>query len=79
MLSPQLKSLIKTRWNEFKATKLSKFIHYINEYAGIIKDSFARDYAVWKNGSGDLNAELQLIISWLNNRASYIDNYVSGF
>ncbi len=79
MLSPQLKSLIKTRWNEFKATKFSKLIHYINEYAGIIKDSFARDYAVWKNGSGDLNAELQLIISWLNNRASYIDDYVSGF
>lgn len=79
MQDPAIRSKFKTRWAAFKSTNYSKLINYIEEYASVIKDSYARDFAVWARGSGNIDTDKQKLLSWLDGRVNYIDNYCSGW
>lgn len=80
MEDPVIRSLFKKRWNEFKATRFPKLLAYMEDYADIIKDSYARDYAVWRrSNSPDISIVYNKMINWLNARVGYMDKLTSDW
>ena len=79
MADPVVKTKFKQAWTSFKATKLPILQKYIDDYAAFITQSQARDYILWKRGSGSLGIDVGKLKVWLSNRAAYIDGYVAGF
>lgn len=74
MQDPVIKSLFKQKWILFKKESYPKLIKYAQEYAAVIRDSFNKDYIIWKNGSGNLDTELNRMLTWFDARVNYIDN-----
>lgn len=80
MHDPAVKSLFKQKWNQFRASEYPKLISYMERYADILKDSYARDYARWKRSSSpDISIVQQKMMDWLNARATYMDGLTSGW
>lgn len=80
MEDPHMKDLFKERWNRFHKEKLDELIDHIEEYAEIIRPGFEKDHKKWgkRDSSGDLDTDLQKVISWLKARAAYIDTYADS-
>ncbi len=76
--SPEVRTEFKKNWQDYKTNNLSKLYTYIDEYAARIKASQARDFAKWNKGA-DFDGEVNKMKIYLQNRASYIDNYVQSF
>ena len=81
---PEVKGLYKEMWNNFSNEKMSVLLDYVEFYSSQLKDSQAADYAVWKDTPGypgvvNYEDKINQLTNWLQGRASYIDNYVSGF
>lgn len=76
---PVIQDLYRERWNQFKLNKLPELLSYINEYAAMIEISHAMNYQKWQRGSGDIKDDLDKLRTWIENRASYIDDYVIDF
>lgn len=74
---PQIRSLYRQKWNKFKTEKLSQLLTYIDDYAKIIKDSYQKNYDIWKKGTGNLALDVQHLKTYLNARAAYIDTEVA--
>jgi len=75
MSDPKIESLIKEHWGVFKDNHLSELMNYINEYAFITQGAKARDFALWRNDDKEVSA-LKL---WIENRVSYMDNFINSF
>lgn len=75
---PAIRTLYKKEWNLFRSEKLPELFVYIDNYAEVIKDSYRKDFEVWRRGSSDLNSTVQTMKDWLNARARYLDTYASG-
>lgn len=63
---------------QMKATQLDELIVYIDEYAELIKGSQIRDREKWNVGSVDFESDVMELKSWVNNRANFLDGYISG-
>lgn len=74
----KVQTAFKNEWNTYKQKNLSKLIRYIDEYASQIRDSKAKDVAIWNKGK-DFDAEVIKLKMYLQNRALYIDSFVSSF
>lgn len=76
---PYIQELYKSQWEEFKINGLPELYAYIEAYAEIISESYDLNYAIWGQGIGSSEQAAQQLISWLQNRANYIDAYLTGF
>lgn len=76
---PTIQDLYRDKWSQFKSNKLPELLSYIDEYAALIEISHALNYQKWQRGSGDIKEDLEKLRSWVENRASYIDDYVIDF
>lgn len=80
MQDPAVKTLFKQKWNEFKTSRYPKLLSYMEDYAGIIKDSYARDYATWRRSSSpDISIVYNKMINWLDARVVYMDELTAGW
>ena len=75
---PEIIELYKERWNWFRTNKFPMLIQYIEDYAEVIEGSYALDYDKWGQGVGDAETAAAELIDWLNQRAAYMDGYISG-
>lgn len=73
MSDPKIKSLMKEHWSVFKAYQLSELMNYIDEYAFITQGAKARDFAIWND-----DKEVSALKLWIENRVSYMDNFMNG-
>ena len=76
---PIIQDLYREKWNQFSSNKLPTLLTYLDEYAGLIEISHAMNYQKWQRGSGDIKDDLDKLRTWIENRASYIDDYVIDF
>lgn len=75
---PAVKTAFKSHWTNYKANHLTNLLTYIDAYATLIKASKARDEAVWNKGK-NFEEEVAKMKSYIQNRAGYIDSFVSDF
>lgn len=73
---PKTKKLLTEKWKAFKTDKYPALIQYINHYSKLIKSARAKDHEKWKRGAGDLQAEINNMINWLNNRVVFLDTHI---
>lgn len=78
-LDPKFKSLFKTKWEEFRATKYGSVIEFIDVYSKAIEKSRNSDNGKWFNTYTDYPSEISRMKSWMNNRAYYVDNMVKDW
>lgn len=74
-LDPKFKAKYQQRWNYFKRAKLPDLLTFVDSYSKSISASYAQDYKLWDNGTGNLPNYTSQMKSWLQGRASYMDNY----
>jgi hypothetical protein len=79
MTDPAIRTAFKAKWQAFKAGQLADLKVFIDDYAKLIQTSKARDYAVWKNGDAVFMNDVAKLKKYIDDRANYIDTYVSGF
>lgn len=81
MEDSHIKTLFKSRWNWFRAHKYNELKDHIKKQAKIVKQAYDKDHERWglRDSTGNPEADLQLALNWLDARANYLDNYVSGF
>lgn len=77
--SPAIRALYKTEWQKFKSQKLPQLIQYVDTYSELIRQSYDKNFNLWKVGQGNLDLDVSNIKSWLNSRAAYIDGYTAGW
>jgi CotH kinase protein len=75
---PKIKTLLKSKWADFRKNKFNDLLVFINDYAFMIEDARNRDYQKWKRGSADPKTDISLLKSWMQNRANYLDGYIDG-
>jgi hypothetical protein len=76
---PKVQELYRQKWASFKTSKLPELLMYIDNYADLIELSQERDYQKWQRGTGNFKGDVQSLRSWIENRASYIDGYITNF
>src|SRR5690606_19887681 len=74
---PEIQEAYRQKWTSFKADKLPELLAYIDEYANLIKISHGKDYQIWQRGSGNFTEEVQKLRTWVADRATYIDGYIT--
>jgi hypothetical protein len=76
---PAVKTLYKQKWAAFKSDKLALLLQYVDDYAKLLESSRITDYTIWHTGGGNVKQDVAKLRAWLQNRASYIDTYTSGW
>jgi hypothetical protein len=76
MSDPKIEVLIKNQWTAFKADHLSELMAYMEEQVFIIEGAKARNVVLWPN---NLETDVGVMKSWLENRVMYMDSFVNGF
>ncbi len=76
MSDPKIESLIKEHWADFKISHLSDLMDYIDEYAFITKGAKARNSTMWPRNN---EKDVEKLKQWIENRVSYMDNFMSSF
>lgn len=81
MQDPHIQKLFKERWQWFRNNKYDELKGHVSDYAEKIKVAAPKDHAIWGNrsSSGNTDQDLQKVLTWLDARADYLDNYVSDF
>lgn len=81
MEDPHLQQLFKQRWQWFKSNHFDALKNHVKDYAKVVKLGYHRDHEVWgpRNASGNPDVDLENLLSWLDARAAYIDDYVADF
>lgn len=74
---PSTKNLLIQKWSVFKSAHFNKLIAYVDEYAELITESQKRDQLRWNMGSVNFENDVNELKSWLNNRANYLDQYIT--
>lgn len=75
---PKIKTLLKTRWSDFRKNKFNDLITFINDYSFMIEDARNRDYQKWKRGGTVFKTDINSLKTWLQNRGNYLDGYIGG-
>lgn len=78
MKDPEIRSLYKQTWKNYKNGKFEALLSYIETYAATIRDSQKKDYERWKVGDNNLPKSKADMKIYLRKRAAYIDAYVNG-
>ncbi|MGC1630869.1 MAG: CotH kinase family protein, partial [Gelidibacter sp.] len=78
LTDPSTKQLLMNKWSDFKSRHLPELIVYIDDYAGLIKTSQKRDRERWDIGSVNFEGDVMELKNWVNNRANFLDGYISG-
>ena len=73
MADPKIEALMKEHWGVFKDYHLEELMNYIDEYAYITHGAKARDFAIWND-----DREVSTLKRWIENRVSYMDNFIDG-
>jgi len=79
MKDPQVRSLYKQIWTQFRDESFDELLKYIEWYAASIRDSQKRDYSLWKIGVNNLPQSKADMKKFLRLRAAHIDGYVADF
>lgn len=81
MKDPHLQALFKERWIWFRNNKYQELRDYVINWSGLIQDVISKDHAIWgkRGSSGDAAKDLRKVLNWMDARADYLDNYISGF
>ena len=75
---PKIKTLLKSRWSEFRKNKFNDLITYIDDYAFMIEDARNRDYQKWRRGGTVFKNDISSLKTWLQNRGNYLDGYIGN-
>jgi hypothetical protein len=75
---PKIKTLIKQKWADFRASKFNDLAPFIDEYATLIEGARNKDYQKWKRGNLNFKNDITTLKTWLQNRAIYADGYVKS-
>ena len=75
MSDPKIELLIKQHWGVFKDNHLSELMNYIDEYDLIIQEAKVRDFNKWQTNDRGVSA----LKFWIENRVSYMDNFIDSF
>lgn len=81
MEDPYVRELLKERWLWFRDHKYSALKDHVSQYSMLVRQAYEKDHEIWgdRNATGDPEADLQRVLTWLDARARYIDSYVEGF
>ncbi len=71
---PEFRSLYKQTWQEFRVNKLPLLIQHLEDVASSVAIYQPQDYLKW-GGTSDYEAKIDEFITWLNNRANYLDTF----
>ncbi|MGJ7031982.1 CotH kinase family protein [Niabella hirudinis] len=74
---PRFVTLLKQQWADYKTNHLEELTRFVEAYGLSIMTAKAADYAVWKKGAANNQAEVATLQQWLRNRAGYIDGYLN--
>ena len=75
---PKIKTLLKSKWADFRKNKFNDLMTFISDYAFMIEDARSRDYQKWKRGSPDPKTDINALKTWMQNRGNYLDGYIGG-
>lgn len=75
---PKVKTLLKSRWIDFRKNKFNDLITFINDYSFMIEDARNRDYQKWKRGGTVFKNDINSLKTWLQNRGNYLDGYIGN-
>lgn len=70
---PEFVKILQSEWERFKADDYPVLMEYIQGYAEVIRESYARDYQVWGRGREDLDVELGRMAAWFKERIEEVD------
>lgn len=81
MQDPEIQTLFKERWIWFKTRRYSELKKNVSDWANKIKPIYEKDHEVWgeRTTSKSVDDNLENILHWMDLRATYIDQLVSGF
>ena len=77
--NPETKKLFKKTWQDFKVQHFNELLQYVETYAARIRVSKQKDFAIWKNGSGNLPQLKADMKTYLHKRSNHLDAYVKGW
>ncbi len=78
MKDPEIKSLYKQQWAEYRSAHFDNLLQYIEEYAARIRESQKKDYEIWQLGTNNLPQYKDDMKNYLRKRANHIDSYVQA-
>ena len=73
---PIIQQMVKEQWATFEATQFQELMHYIDEYAFIIRGARTRDFVLWAQGTNNFDGEVATLKNWLSSRARFMQNYI---
>ncbi len=77
MSDPEIKTLFKQGWKDYKAQQFDALLSYVEQYAARIRESQKKDFEIWKIGPGDMAQIKADMKMYLRNRAIHLDDYIS--
>lgn len=75
---PKIKERIKQKWMLFKENKFPELSIFVDEYSTKIAKARKKDYELWKRGNLDFSLEVTSLKQWLNNRSTYMNEYIKS-
>ena len=76
MSDPTIQALMKDHWVDFTNNHLVELIDYIDEQAFIIEGAKARNLVLWNT---NLETDVEVMKTWIENRVSYMDTFINSF
>ena len=77
LTDPKIKTIVKQKWAAFKTDKFKALLTFVDEYSTLIEGARNKDYQKWKRGSSNFKNDVATLKTWLENRAVYMDAYLS--
>jgi hypothetical protein len=78
MSDPKIKAIVINKWLEFRSRRFNELLIYVENYSNRIEEARNRDFGVWNRGNPNFREDVERIKKWLQERAIYIDNYLSN-
>lgn len=77
---PHMVSLLRERWNWFKAEKMDELKEHVQDYGELVRQVYDKDHSIWgkRDSSGNFDTDFSNFMNWLNARIDYIDGYLAG-
>ena len=78
---PHIQNLFKERWIWFKINKFEELKKHVKKHANYVRQGIKEDHEIWgeRTSTGNIDNDLINLLTWLDARAKYIDNYVDSF
>ncbi len=76
MEDPYIRAVFKVRWDWFRINHFEELKAYVKAYAEQVSQAYKKDHDIWgkRDSTGDLEKDLDRLLTWLDARAEYLDN-----